>query len=493
MVAEISEEELPVHGVVIVRHGKVVFEAYFPPFSEQDKHIIYSATKSVTAMLTGAAIADGLIAGDTQPVAELLPAYRELLSTQDIGELSLQVKHLLTMTAGFDWSDGPYGVAASGDFSRLLGASDGVAYILNKSRTAVPGSRYNYNSGCSHLLAAIIQEATGRTVLDYAKERLFAPIGISDVAWSEYEGIANGGSELFLRPRDMARLGYLVLRRGRWEGRQVLLEEWVDKMTAPMLSTNVEQLGEMYGYGWYTKELGGQTVWSAEGLGGNGIYVVPKLDLVVVFTGGLVGRDMMAPYHYIEQILLEVVGSKEPLLRTASVPWARGEAESRKKHWPGRAPMTTSSEVMDAVSGEVFAVETEDNLLGITKLGFDFAAAESGRMKIVYTGTGKDADWGVDVVFRTDDLVEQTKQIELEFGLDGAGRTTTVQHDEVGTVPVMAEGRWDSGCRLALEVVTGWAIPQAWTIDFCMEGTASLEIHSPFYDTTVTGSLVSGR
>jgi len=485
MVAEIVEEELPVHGVIVIRHGKLVFEAYFEPYTVKDRHIIYSATKSVTAMLVGAAIADGLIAGDTQPAAELLPDYRDLLTKHNDAGHPLRIQHLLTMTAGFDWSDGPYGVAASGDFSRLLGASDGIAYLLHTSRAAEPGSRYNYNSGGSHLLAAILQEVTGKTTLDYATDRLFEPIGIRDAAWSEYQGINNGGSELFLRPRDMARLGQLVLHGGSWDGRQVLPAEWVEKMTAPMLSTNVEQLGEDYGYGWYTKQLGEHTVWSAEGLGGNGIYVVPDLDMVVVFTGGLVGREMLAPYRFIEQNILEAVRSDEPL---PPKPDLERPFEQALRKAPEFTVTLGSSHILESVSGKIFEIDGDDNLLGIEELGFDFLEDGSGRMRITYFGTGKDEDWGVDVVLRTDDLLDEQEAVEFELGLDGFGRTTLVEHDEMGMIPVLVEGRWKDDCRLGLNVVTGWAIPQTWALDFCEKNAVSLEIKSIFYDTAVTGT-----
>jgi CubicO group peptidase (beta-lactamase class C family) len=485
MTDEITAAGLPVHSVLVARNGHLVFEHYFEPYGAEDRHIIYSATKSVTAMLIGAAIDDGLITSDTQPVRELLPDHAGLLLTSGGDAPPLQVKHLVTMTAGFDWQDDPYGVRASGDFSRLLASADGVAYILGKVRTETRGRRWNYNSGASHLLAAIIQEASGMPVLDYARKRLFEPIGIRDAAWSEYQDIANGGSELFLRPRDMARLGHLVLRSGEWDGRQVLPATWVERMTEATLST-VEQLGESYGYGWYTKKLGGRTVRSAEGLGGNGIYVVPELDLVVVFTGGMVGREMLAPYRFIEWNILEAFPSDEGPERITDQ-WAILGTEGSGEPQADHEATPVGPTIAESVSGKVFHIASDDNLLGITTLGFDFPGTGSGRMKAAYQGTGKDADWGVDLLFRSDDIIEERQEVEVDFGLDGRGRRTLVNHVEVGDIPVLANGSWESGCRLGLEVVTGWAIPQTWTVDFCEANTVSLEIRSIFYDTTVTG------
>jgi len=331
-----------------------------------------------------------------------------------------------------------------------------------------------------------LQEVTGETALDYANERLFGPIGVRDAAWSRYQGINNGGSELFLQPRDMARLGYLVLRGGRWDGKQVVPEEWIDRMTEPMLATDFEQMEEKYGYGWYTKRLGGQTVWSAEGLGGNGIYVVPELDLVVAFSGGMVGREMLAPYHYLEQHILPAVQSDGPLPSNPEMERSLGELLTRD-HDLESGPVVAVPLIAEAISGRKFEVEDGDNLLGIEELSFDFPEPDRGRVRYAYSGTGVDADWGVDIVYRTDDVTDQQGQIELEFGLGGRSRTTLIEHREVGTIPVSGRGRWEGECRLVLTVVTGWAIPQTWTFDFCDGHSVSATIESSFYSVAVSG------
>jgi len=486
MLREIAREELPVHSVLVVRNGRLVLDAYFEPFREEHHHIIYSATKSISAMLIGVAILDGLIADDTQPVLELFPGYRDGLEDFDERRRALEIRHLLTMTAGFDWQDGPYGVRQNGDFSRMLAAPDGIAYILNKEFVAAPGNRYNYNSGCSHLLAAVIQEVTGQTALDYANAKLFGPIGVRGAAWSEYQGINNGGSELFLRPQDMARLGYLVLRKGRWNARQVVPEEWIDRMTQPLLETDFEQMGEEYGYGWYTKRFNHQTVWSAEGLGGNGIYVVPEQDLVVVFSGGLVGMEMLAPYRYLEKYILPAVHSMDPLPANPESVRSLEELLSRVPE-PESMPAAAAPHIAEVVSGQIFRVEDFGNLLGIEELRFDFTGPDLGRVGVVYSGTGRDVDWGVDILFRTDDLTDRQNRIALDFGLDGRSRTTLIKHDEIGEIPIAAQGRWDGECRLVLSVVTGWAVPQTWTFDYCDNDGVSFSIESNFYSMAMSG------
>lgn len=220
MLREIQEQELRIDSVIVVRNGHLVMEAYLPPYEREHRHIIFSATKGISALLVGLAIEEGLILDEKAKVLDLLPLEGEEIKNLDDWKRQLALEDLLTMTDGFEWQDWPYGIRAEGDFSRLLASSDGVRYILDKPIVQEPGTHFNYNSGASHLLTAIVQEVTGKTALEYANERLFHPLGIDDVGWSAYQGINNGGSELFLRPREMAKVGYLMLNEGRWEERR---------------------------------------------------------------------------------------------------------------------------------------------------------------------------------------------------------------------------------------------------------------------------------
>ncbi len=480
MLQEIQEKDLRIDGVIVVRNGHLVMEAYFPPYEREHRHNIYSATKGISALLVGLAIEDGLISDKRAKVIDLMSLEGEKLENLDDWKRQLALVDLLTMTDGFEWQDWPYGIRAEGDFSRLLASSDGVRYVLDKPIVQEPGTHFNYNSGASHLLTAIVQEVTGKTALEYANERLFHPLGIDDAGWSAYQGINNGGSELFLRPREMAKVGYLMLNEGRRGDEQILPGEWIEASMQQYIETDVEFLEEEYGYQWYTKHFAGHKVHSAEGLGGNFTFVVPDLDLVVLFAGGLMGRDMATPYRFLEETVIPAVVSDTPL------PPNPGLAKTLDTVTAG-LPATAQElpELAQQVSGSTFEAKDGDNVLGIEQLSITFPRDDEALMTIAYSGTGVDADWGMDIVFRRDDVSEEREELQVAIGLDGRYRTVMVDHDEIGEVPFSAKGHWEGDRTLVLTVLSAWAIPETWTLSFYDADSATLAIETPFLQTTI--------
>lgn len=480
MLREIQKQELRIDSVIVVRNGYLVMEAYLPPYEREHRHIIFSATKGISALLVGLAIEDGFILDEKAKVLDLLPLEGEEIKNLDDWKRQLALEDLLTMTDGFEWQDWPYGIRAEGDFSRLLASSDGVRYILDKPMVHEPGTHFNYNSGSSHLLTATVQEVTGKTALQYANEKLFHPLGIYDAGWSVYQGINNGGSELFLRPREMAKVGYLMLNEGRWGGEQILPAEWIEASIQQYIKTDVEFIEEEYGYQWYTKTFAGHKVHSAEGLGGNFTFVVPDLDLVVVFAGGLMGREMATPYRFLEEMVIPAVVSdtllppNRNLTRTLDTVTAGLPATAHELPEHARQ-----------VSGSTFDANDGENVLGIEQLSITFPADAEARMRVVYSGTGVDADWGMDLVFRRDDLSEEQQELEMSIGLDGRFRTVMVDHDEIGKVPFSAKGHWVDDRTLVLTVLSGWAIPEEWTLSFHDGEAVTLSIETPFLQATI--------
>ncbi|MGB5174286.1 MAG: hypothetical protein WBQ30_06045, partial [Thermoanaerobaculia bacterium] len=142
-------------------------------------------------------------------------------------------------------------------------------------------------------------------------------------------------------------------------------------------------------------------------------------------------------------------------------------------------------ELAGAVSGSTFEVRDEENVLGIEQLSITFPQGNEARMKIVYSGTGVDADWGMDIVFRRDDVLEEERELQMAIGLDGRFRTVIVDHDEVGKVPFSAKGRWQDDRTLVLMVLSAWAIPETWTLEFDDDDSATLVIETPFLQTEV--------
>jgi CubicO group peptidase (beta-lactamase class C family) len=202
---------------------------------------------------------------------------------------------LLTMRSGLDWQEGDPAIRA------MYMSSDWVKVVLDEPMITAPGSKFNYCSGCSHVLSAVLQQATNMNPRDFADQYLFKPLGITNVNWdTDADGTPIGGWGLQLTPRDMAKLGYLYLHRGQWEGQQIVSAEWVKDATR----THTETDGNLgYGYQWWTYPS--LEAYTALGRGGQTIFVVPRLDLIVVTTAELDNHDPI--FQLIEQYIVPAV------------------------------------------------------------------------------------------------------------------------------------------------------------------------------------------
>jgi CubicO group peptidase (beta-lactamase class C family) len=254
----------------------VVLEEYPNPiFGPGRPHLLYSTTKSVTSALIGIAIDRGTIESVDQRVVDFF--IDRSIANLDPRKQSLTLEHLLTMSCGFEW-EGPDDQLHT--WGQALASRNPIQFMLDQPMASDPGSEWYYNGGCSHLLSAILTEASGRSALDFARQYLFDPLGITQVEWPrDWQGYYFGGQDIWLTPRDMAKFGYLFLREGEWDGRQIIPADWV----AQSSETRFHLGGGMgYGYQWWTlPELG---AYYAAGAYEQRIYVLPDLDLVVVFT-----------------------------------------------------------------------------------------------------------------------------------------------------------------------------------------------------------------
>jgi CubicO group peptidase (beta-lactamase class C family) len=275
-----------VRSVIVVAGDRTVFEKYYDSSAEESRNV-FSVTKSVLSTLVGIAVDDGLL-DIHQTLAELLPAYADRMTPAVAGTT---LEQLLTMTGGFsDTSSG----------TSVFDQPDVVAACL-QSQGRPPGERFAYADAGAHLIAAILTQATGRSVLDYAREKLFGPLGVdtdpaveprfsaegisayeaADFAWPvDPQGINTGAFGLKLHPRDMARLGELFLHDGRWNGHQVVSKAWVQNATRAHVPAG--GAANDYGYLWWVGEADGSPAFMAVGYGGQLIEVVPDRDLVVV-------------------------------------------------------------------------------------------------------------------------------------------------------------------------------------------------------------------
>jgi len=290
-----------IHAVLVARGGKLVFERYFSgsdevpgrlygsrvetiTFDADTLHNVKSVSKSVASLAVGIAIDRGLIRSVNEPIFSFFPELSDLRTPE---KDRIQLVHALTMSMGLAWVEAIPDNEGNNDEQRMHTAPDPCRYVLSLPVTAPAGQGYFYNTGALTLVSAIIRKATGRPLDEFARETFFEPLGITKVEWSRVKGDTDAGGGLRLRPRDMAKIGQLVLAGGRWNDRQVVSQAWIETSTALKLKATDNQ---SYGYLWWLGRslLNGREVhWvGALGRGGQYVRIVPELDLVVAVTAG---------------------------------------------------------------------------------------------------------------------------------------------------------------------------------------------------------------
>jgi CubicO group peptidase (beta-lactamase class C family) len=240
----------------------------------------------VTSALLGIAIARGEIAGADAPAAPFFEGYR--VHGDDPRFAALRLSDLLTMRSGIRWDEHtlPYTNPAN-SCAAMEASKDWVQFVLDQPMAEDPGKRFVYSSGVTELLAQVLKKATGRHADDYAAEHLFAPLGIRSFHWKRTPtGHPDTEGGLYLEPRDLAKIGYLYMKDGVWNGTRLLPEGWAAISTTPALVVDPAK-GLEYGYQWWVLSPKGARpqVFAADGYGGQYLLVAPSLDLIAVFTG----------------------------------------------------------------------------------------------------------------------------------------------------------------------------------------------------------------
>lgn len=311
-----------IHAVVVVRRGKLVFERYYSGqddrwvltsgvthFSPTEKHDVRSISKSVTSLLVGIAAGEGKFPPLDSPAIDHFPEHASL-RTADNARITF--RHLLTMSHGWRWDESlPWNNAANNE-RLMLESRDPYRYVLEQPIALPPGMLFNYSGGAPTLLAGVLAKTTGQTIDAYARDKLFTPLGITDHEWLGFTGssevAAFGG--LRLRPRDMAKIGQLMASGGLWDGKRVLPKGWVAESTKPRLNTD----GVLYyGYQWWLGRSllrGRDLTWTAGiGNGGQRLYIVPELDLVVAINAAHYGSGLQGiiPIGTLNRLVLPAV------------------------------------------------------------------------------------------------------------------------------------------------------------------------------------------
>lgn len=294
-----------VHSVVIARRGKLVFEQYFSgyddpwgipdgqfAFNATTKHDMRSVSKSVTSLLMGIAIDRKLIAGVDDQVVKFFPEYA---ASKSPGWDGISLRSLLTMSSGLKWDENLPWTDPRNDEPHLGNESDPIRYVLTRPVALPPDAIWNYNGGGTDLLGNVIERVSGKSFDAFAREALFQPLGITDWEWKTYQnGKIAPAAGLRLRPRDAAKVGQLVLNRGAWGGQQIVPATWIALSVAPRFQA-IGYFGGLFFYGyqwWLGRTLAGdkEVTWiAAMGLGGQRIFIIPDLDVVVITTAGAYG------------------------------------------------------------------------------------------------------------------------------------------------------------------------------------------------------------
>jgi CubicO group peptidase (beta-lactamase class C family) len=304
MLGMIQEEDYDIDSVTIIRNGYMVADATVYPFGPDSRHIIRSCTKSIVSALIGIAIDKGYIEGVDQSVLDIFP--ERSAANLDALKEAMTLEHVLMMASGLECRDS-YLYRWRG-LDEMWQSDDWVQFMLDLPMAEPPGTRFEYCNGGSFLLSAIIQETTGMSASEFAEEYLFGPLGISDVEWpSNPRGISIGWGKLHMRPHDMAKIGYLYLNEGRWDGEQIVPAAWVAASTRKHISATLQ---DGYGYQWWVTDDG---VYMALGYAGQFIFVVPEKALVVAFTSELEERDFYVPQNLLDCFIIPAAESSTPL------------------------------------------------------------------------------------------------------------------------------------------------------------------------------------
>ncbi|WP_199624843.1 serine hydrolase domain-containing protein [Paenibacillus alkalitolerans] len=297
-------KKVKIKSCLIMREDSLVFEYYKNRKIEINPQKINSCTKSILSILIGIALDKGYIKSISEPVCSYFPEINRL---EDTRKRYITIEDLLTMSAGFDWPEfGEWNC-----FAPMVFSSDIVKYVFERDLQDNRGVKMNYNSGCSHVLTAILQKTTGMKAIEFANLHLFRPLGITKTNWFEdSKGINRGADGLTMTTIDMLKIGTLFLHEGDWKNSRIVSSDWLKKSTQPYYLT-YESIG-YYAYHWWVRNLNMNTAETSRtemifalGFGGQYICVIPRLSMVIAITSEIY-EDSLKPLRILEEFLINL-------------------------------------------------------------------------------------------------------------------------------------------------------------------------------------------
>jgi len=377
-------------SVLVTRHGRIVLDVHYAPFKPGMKHAVNSVTKGVVGTLTAIALKEGTLDRVDAPVLGFFP--ERTVANLDESKKAMTLQSLLDMTSGLSWRE-PLTAEPPESMLQMERSRDWIGFVLDRPMAQPPGVSFNYDSGTWQLVSAIITKQAGVDTLSYARQKLFAPLGIIDVAWRlDPQGVPIGGYGLFMHPRDMAKIGYLYLRHGEWEGRQLLAPAWVARVFSPPVEMGLGAF--RYANGWWT--LPDRHAHLAVGFLRQLIIVLPDIDVVAVVTG-------RGNYPFVQLIDRIVAAAKSPAPLPADPTGGAQLAERvAAAGVEKRSAVVAAPSLASTVSGKTYRIDP--NWTGISSIKLDLMSATP-RYESTYTLPGGqirhiDGPIGLDGLFR---------------------------------------------------------------------------------------------
>lgn len=271
----------PLNSFLVSYKGKLLVEEYYNGLGSGEVVNLKSASKSILSALVGIAFAEGHLDSLQQRLVDLFPSYID--AAPDPRKQMVTLQHLLSMRACLE-------TTSFHNYGKWVASSDWVRAAIQQPMVCRPGSSMVYSTGNSHIMSAVLTEAAGMSTKRFARQYLFEPLGINRVVWDRSpEGYYFGGNNLALSPRDLLKVGQLYLQRGEYQGKRVLPAGWIYRSWGRYAHSSYSH--HDHGYFWWIDEYAGHTVYFAWGYGGQYLFVVPSLDVVVVCTSDLTGQD----------------------------------------------------------------------------------------------------------------------------------------------------------------------------------------------------------
>lgn len=282
-----------IYGALVIKDDNIIGEYYKEGYNQDSIFTLQSCSKSVTSSLIGIAIDKGYIRDVNVLISEYFP---EILESNNQNLKEITIWHLLTHTSGLNMND-------TNNWNEWRISENWVDYILSRGSKSKPGTRFDYSTGNSHLLSVILQKATGMTAYDFGKKYLFEPLGMESVKCElDPQGYSDGGNGFSMNVYDMAKFGRLFLNKGEWEGKQIISQNWIEESTKVQFDRKAGSAN--YGYQWWVRTFGSQKydAYFAQGHWGQFIFVIPEINLMVVFTSHHEGSTNMY-WNFVNEVV----------------------------------------------------------------------------------------------------------------------------------------------------------------------------------------------